>query len=171
MAAVGSKITVAVDPPCAYLRITGRAAVESSRDFKALILQLTSEGISRFVLDLRDCLLMDSTFSGVLAGLVSPRASEPPRPLALEFTVVQPNERVTDLLDNLGVLPLVRRLNSSPIPVSGPIDQEMPAGVHSKTEVAECCLEAHQILMALKPENVAKFRSLEQVLTAQLGMK
>ena len=114
---------------------------------------------------------MDSTFSGVLAGLVSPRASEPPRPLALEFTVVQPNERVTDLLDNLGVLPLVRRLNSSPIPVSGPIDQEMPAGVHSKTEVAECCLEAHQILMALKPENVAKFRSLEQVLTAQLGMK
>lgn len=169
MAAVGSKISVAVDRPLAYVRITGRAAVESSRDFKKLIQQLASEGIHCFVLDLRDCLLMDSTFSGVLAGLISPRTlGDAPAP-TLEFTCVQPNERVTDLLDNLGVLPLVRCVSAPPSPAPGTIDRELVAESHSKAEVAECCLEAHRILMALKPENIAKFRSLEQVLVKQIG--
>lgn len=171
MAALAAKITVAVDPPCAFLRITGRAAVESSRDFKALVLQLAGRGVDRFILDLRDCLLMDSTFSGVLAGLVAPRTPDAARPTPLRFAVVQPNERIVDLLDNLGVLPLVQRVDAPTTPPPGTPEEVVPAGTHSKSEVAECCLEAHRILMALKPENVAKFRSLEQVLTTQLGLR
>ena len=171
MAALAAKITVAVDPPCAFVRIAGRAAVESSRDFKALVLQLAGQGVQRFILDLKDCLLMDSTFSGVLAGLVAPRTPGATVPTGLRFAVVQPNERVLDLLDNLGVLPLVQRVESATAPPPGTPEQAMPTGTHSKSEVAECCLEAHRILMALKPENVAKFRSLEQVLTTQLGLQ
>jgi len=164
-------ISVAIEPPNAFVKIAGRAAVEGSRDFKALILQLRAKGIRHFILDLRDCFLMDSTFSGVLAGLVE----LPPPPGssngAIRFTLVQPNERVADLLDNLGVLALIERLDleNAPMPGAQTVAHEIQRADHSKVEVAECCLEAHRILMALKPENAAKFRAVEQILSAQLG--
>lgn len=173
MPAVGPKISIAVEPPKAFIRIVGRAAVESSRDFKELVLRLTGNGVDHFVLDLRACLLMDSTFSGVLAGLILPpataRSSTAPPSVTPRFTLVQPNERVADLMDNLGVLSLVQRVEFSEVSPPGARVEELPVGQHSKEDVADCCLEAHQILMSLKPENVAKFRALEQVLIAQLG--
>lgn len=173
MPVVGSRISVAVEPPNAFIKITGRAAVEGSRDFKALVLQLAGKGITHFILDLRDCLLMDSTFSGVLAGLVVFSPTDDSSVGKIRFTLVQPNERVADLLDNLGVLSLVQRLDSveTPAPAAHTASQELQPGEHSKTELAECCLEAHRILMALKPENVAKFRAVEQVLATKLGAR
>lgn len=45
----------------AWIKITGRASFTSSVDFKALIHRLSELGYSRFVLDLAQCLLMDST--------------------------------------------------------------------------------------------------------------
>jgi len=170
MAAPSPKISVAVEPPAAYLKIAGRAAVESSRDFKALVLKLSATGIRYFILDLRECLLMDSTFSGVLAGLVALPSAQPGTPTLCCFTLVQPNERVADLLDNLGVMPLVQRIQEGDVQTPSVSFEELPPGQHTKAEIATNCLEAHRILMALKPENVAKFRSLEQTLAAQLTL-
>lgn len=170
MASGASKISVAVEPPTAFIRITGRAAVENSRDFKALVLRLADGGIHHFVLDLRHCVLMDSTFSGILAGLVAPHFTDRATLATDHFTLVAPNERVTDLLDNLGVLPLVRRLDEDPCPNPQSVALDLERGDQTSREVAACCLEAHRILMALKPENVAKFRGVEQVLAAELDL-
>ena len=161
-------MTVAVEPPNAFVKITGRAAVEGARDFKALVLRLSDEGVRHFVLELGECPLMDSTFSGVLAGLAAPHFTNQAKLEAERFTLVNANERVVDLLDNLGVLPLITRLQGDQAPPQAATGTELEPAQISRTEIATCCLDAHRILMALKPENVAKFRSVEQVLAAQL---
>lgn len=160
-----SKILVLVEPPTAYLRCIGRAAVERARDFRVLVTRLDSEGIRRFCLDLTECKLMDSTFSGVLAALASSL-----KPLPGEdchrFVLVNPNERVRDLLDNLGVLPLVTVLQSADHAMAVDQAQELSKGPDSAEETRQCCLDAHRFLMALDARNVPKFRELTRVLEA-----
>jgi hypothetical protein len=159
----GCQIEVWVNAPTAFVRISGRAAAEGSRDFKLLITRLRDRGITCYGLDLSRCLLMDSTFSGVLAALaVAP----------LKFSIHGANSRVLDLLDNLGVLPLVTVLDSLPLDAAnvseGEGTESVSVGGHSKDEMASCCLEAHRFLMALKPENAAKFKAVTEILEQQL---
>ena len=59
---------VSIGEKCACIRIAGRANFTSSIDFKTLVNELLQKRFTYFVLDLRECTLMDSTFLGVLAG-------------------------------------------------------------------------------------------------------
>ncbi|HAB16027.1 MAG TPA: STAS domain-containing protein [Verrucomicrobiota bacterium] len=163
MALPGSKMLVLVERPTAYVRLVGRAAVEGAPDFKLLIRRLSEEGVHQFCLDLTECRLMDSTFSGVLAALASESGSgaEQESP---QFTLVNPNPRITDLLDNLGVFSLVKVLHGDIATPAAGSEQEVPAAGASKDEIAQCCLEAHEFLKALKPENRAKFSELTRML-------
>ena len=163
-----SKMLVLIEAPTAYVRCVGRAAVERARDFKTLVQRLDREGIRRFCLDLTECKLMDSTFSGVLAALATELGAQAragtdgPR-----FVLVNPNERIRDLLDNLGVLPLVAVLNSAEHSHPSGTGEELAADAASREETAQCCLDAHKFLMALDPRNVPKFRELTRVLEAE----
>ncbi len=69
MSTSANSMSVWAEDKTAWIRIEGRANFNSSVDFKALINGLVEKGYCRFVLDLTDCVLMDSTFLGVLAGL------------------------------------------------------------------------------------------------------
>src|SRR6185436_17837187 len=82
------------------VKITGRAACACSVDFRKLILGLREKGWRRFVLDLTDCQLMDSTFLGVLAG-IGLRFSEDTGVGASKIELLNPSERVSGLLENL----------------------------------------------------------------------
>jgi len=162
----GCKMSYMVALPTAFIKVTGRAAVESACNFRGLVEHFQGEGASQFCLDLSECLLMDSTFSGVLAHLAStlgPNAeSGCPR-----IVLSRPNDRIRDLLDSLGVLPLVGVLEDLAQPPAGEM-RELDVGGSSKRQVAECCLESHRLLMALRPENVAKFQELTRTLERQL---
>jgi anti-anti-sigma regulatory factor len=167
MATPGCKMLLLVEPPTAFLKIVGRAAAEGARDFKAQVLRLHSEGISRFCLDLSGCVLMDSTFSGVLAGLASTQegASESDKKC---FSIVGANARVLDLLDNLGVLPLVHVVEADASVPDGH-GAEIERGPVDRAENTVCCLEAHRLLMTLKPENAPKFQELTRMLESQIA--
>jgi anti-anti-sigma regulatory factor len=163
MASTPGQTTVVVEGDTAYVAVTGRACAEGARDFKRFVEGRRAEGIGRVVLDLSRCILMDSTFSGVLAGLVTGDGT--PR---LRFVLVSPNDRVTDLLDNLGVLPLmgVVALSEGRGPSGAP--EVLPASAPDRQGDAECCLDAHRLLMTLRPENVVRFATLEKYLAAQV---
>src|SRR5437868_4714977 len=95
------------------IKIAGRASFSSSLDFKTLVNGLLQKGYSRFVLDLTDCLLMDSTFLGVLAGLgLKFGAARNGNSLPC-IELLNPNARIIDLLDNLGVSHLFKAINGS----------------------------------------------------------
>jgi anti-anti-sigma regulatory factor len=169
MASVVSQILVWVEPPRACIRVVGRAAVEGARQFKTLVQRLESQGIHQFCIDLGECRIMDSTFSGVLAALATG-----PEPCACgseggRFTLINPNARVRDLLDNLGVLPLVQVIEGTTLRMPGGGVEEISASTTSKGETTRCCLEAHQFLMDLKPENRQRFAEVTRMLEEQLN--
>src|SRR5215212_1195540 len=94
-------LSVAVVERTAFIKIPGRANFTSSHDLKALVGELRQRGFNNFVLDLHECITMDSTFLGVLAGMVLRNNGAP---VGMEIELLNPNPRVTDLLENLGVL-------------------------------------------------------------------
>jgi len=164
----GSKMFVLIEPPTAFVRLVGRAAVEGAPDFKALVQRLDKEGIRQFCLDLSECKLMDSTFSGVLASLTAELGLHPEHGCA-RITLVNPNERVSDLLDNLGVLPLVNVLTGDGH-IRRPGDAEgVASGNASKSEVATCCIMAHRYLMTLSEANRARFQEMTRMMEQQAG--
>ena len=68
MTTPAAKLLVFAHDRLACIKIVGRANVGSSIDFKRLVEELMEKDLRCFVLDLSECLLMDSTFLGVLAG-------------------------------------------------------------------------------------------------------
>jgi len=175
MAPPSAKLLVYASGHSACVRIAGRANFTSSIDFKMLLNGLVQRGFDCFVLDLSDCILMDSTFLGVLAGfglkMTTPQNGEAKaRPIQL----LNPNPRIAELLENLGVAHLfktVTRPDDLPgeLGVDTPPDGTPPDGKeHSHEEMTRNCLEAHKLLMEIAPGNVDKFKEVAQFLAEDL---
>jgi hypothetical protein len=80
-----------------------------------------------------------------------------------------PPQRILDTFADHGVIELAPQLptaEAAGIPETGPAEELAPG---PRAEVLRCCLEAHRNLMALKPENVAKFQMVEQYLARELA--
>src|SRR5437667_7891040 len=108
MITTAAKMLVLIGEKFACVRITGRANLSSSIDFKTLVNELWQKGYRYFVLDLSDCALMDSTFLGVLAGFGLKMSSNQKDPCAQGIELLNPNARISELLENLGVLQLFK---------------------------------------------------------------
>src|SRR3989442_8130839 len=80
MNAPSANLLVSVGERTVMMKIAGRANFDSSVNFKTLVNELRQKNYDRYVIDLSECLLMDSTFLGVLAGfglkLSSPAATQ-----------------------------------------------------------------------------------------------
>src|SRR5437867_7339961 len=90
------------------IKIIGWANFNSSLDFKALVSDLRQRGCHYFLLDLSECSLMDSTFLGVLAGFGMKMRQTQPDSREGAIELLNPNTRISELLDDLGVLHLFR---------------------------------------------------------------
>src|SRR5436309_10294377 len=98
---VNPQILVSMVDNVVVVKLTGRANFTSSVNFKTLVNELVQRGHRRFVLELSDCLIMDSTFLGVLAGLGLKLEKEFKG--KGQICLLKPNPRILDLLENLGV--------------------------------------------------------------------
>ena len=96
MGASSSTLQVAVTDQVALVKISGRASFNCSVDFKTLVYELRDRGYHNFVLDLTECLIIDSTFLGVLAGFGLKLAESTGEKSTL--TLLNPNPCVLDLL-------------------------------------------------------------------------
>ena len=157
---------VSVGDHSAFVQINGRANFTSSVDFKNLLDQLLQKGFTCFVLDLTECVLMDSTFLGVLAlfGLKfnSPQADNVERKMEL----FNPNSRIYELLENLGVIHLFKVTEGNCNAPAGATDVKSTNA--SREQVTSTCLEAHQTLMNIHPENVGRFKDVTAFLAEDL---
>jgi len=161
-----TQLLVAQNEDVVCIKVSGRANVRTSVPFKSLMEEMRTKQIIHFILELENCLLMDSTFLGVLANqafeLVEDR--DPPGSIQL----LNPNERVLDLLDNLGVLNLfsVQRDTRFDQQQFEAISEKLETG--TKTEMTETSLNAHRALIALNPSNKAKFQDVTNFLEQEL---
>ncbi|HWX23295.1 MAG TPA: STAS domain-containing protein [Candidatus Binatia bacterium] len=166
MSTPSAKMMVLVGEKFACIKITGRANFSSSIDFRTLVNELLRKGYTCFVLDLSECSLMDSTFLGVLAGFglkMGPKDQAGPG-----IELLNPNARITELLETLGVLHLFRLAQrASSAPESTEAQAYTPV-TSTKEEVKQACLEAHQTLMEINPQNISRFKDVAQFLAEDL---
>jgi anti-anti-sigma regulatory factor len=162
-----AKLLVLVGKEFACVKVSGRANFSFSPDFKVLLTGLAQKGYSHFIIDLSECVLMDSTFLGVLAGF-GLQMNETATPDQRGIELSNPNARITELLENLGALNLFKIING-PLQLPDGIQTSAPEPVNpSHEEITRTCLEAHKTLMAMNPDNVARFKDVTQFMAEDL---
>ena len=149
------------------MKITGRANFTFSPDFKMLLEELTQKGYAHFIIDLSECMLMDSTFLGVLAEfglkMIPDNASG-----KTGIELLNPNTRVAELLENLGALHLFKIISGA-LHLPDDVKTCTPESINPTHEqVTRTSLEAHKTLMAVNPENVARFKDVTRFLAEDL---
>jgi len=164
-----ANLMVAVYDQVVYIKICGRADFTSSLDLKKLITELWERGYNRFVFELGGCMMMDSTFLGVLSGIgLKFCATSNGDNSALEL--LNPNPRIAEVLENLGVAHLFKIRNCAEA-LSEKFEPLARAPGTTKADVVRTCLEAHQTLMNINPENAKKFKDVAQFLAEDLKRK
>jgi anti-sigma B factor antagonist len=149
------------------LRVVGRATFSSGIDFQNVVERLLRQGCRYFVLDLADCILMDSTFLGLLAGYGVKLGGDAERGGGA-IELLNPNPRVVELLDNLGVVHLFKIAQRSPDLAPSAEASPCESANPTKREITKACLEAHETLMALNPENAVRFKDVARFLAEDL---
>jgi anti-anti-sigma regulatory factor len=168
MSTPSAKLLVWAGEHSACIRVIGRADFTSSVDFKTLLDELLRKGCHCFVLDLSECILMDSTFLGVLAGFGLKLSAGNGGQAQPGVELLNPNARITESLETLGVLHLFK-LAQGPLALPPQTEPRAPTPANpTKAEVTRACLEAHQTLMDINPANVARFKEVTRFLAENL---
>ena len=162
-----ASLSVFVGKNVAWIRIGGRANFASSPDFKTLLEKLAQKGYSHFIIELQTCVLMDSTFLGVLAGF-GMKLNPDGAPAERGVELLNASERVRELLENLGAVHLFK-MSTGELKLPSDMKQcETEATMPTHEEITRTSLEAHQTLMSITPENVARFKDVTQFLAEDL---
>ncbi len=149
------------------VKIVGRANFTYGPDFKSLLTGLAAKGYARFIIDLSECVLMDSTFLGLLAGF-GLKLNQAATADSHGIELLNPNPRLVDLLENLGALHLFR-ITKGTMQLPGDVQTQTPESLNpTREQVTRTCLEAHQSLMAMNPDNVVRFKDVTRFLAEDL---
>lgn len=148
-----------------FVRVTGRGSFKVSATLKQFIAQVTSQQpVSAVILDLTECIGMDSTFMGVLAGL-SGRLKQSGQTMEL----INLSEKNAGLLATLGVDKVVAHYsNSHGYEMPDQTARSLPTAGVTKKELAETALQAHQNLVDLNEENRPRFKRVIEYLKADV---
>lgn len=149
------------------IKVKGRATVKTSVPLKSLMEDRRAKGIIHFILALDECLVMDSTFLGVLANQAFELVEDGDPKGSIQL--LNANERVLGLLDNLGVLDLflvIHQATQSVPQTYEPVNEALDSG--TKSEMTETSLNAHRALIALNPANEDKFKDVTRFLEEEL---
>ena len=130
---------------------------------------MSTEGFHEFVFDLQDCVMMDSTFMGTMAGMAL-RLKELGQG---RLHVIRCGERSLELLSGLGLDQILDiRTNGAAAPNCEELTKAngTPAegSADAKREQAGTMLEAHEALCKAAPENLTRFKDVLEYLKQDL---
>ena len=148
-----AQMEVASTDKITCIKVQGAADFSLGVDFKSVVIRCCEKDGKGLLLDLSDCSNMDSTFLGIIVAL-SARLER--------IELLNPQERVTDLLENLGVLDLVA-VGYGDNPFLDRLENVGSVNAN-KSELAQASLEAHRILMDVNPENIPRFKDVAKFL-------
>jgi len=144
-----------------FIRVTGRGSFKVAAPMKQFIDQACkTDPVDLVVLDLAECIGMDSTFMGVLAGLAG-RLKKNGR----ELELINLSDKNINLLATLGVDQILAFYNHSHgHNIPEPQTESLPTDETTKKEMAETALKAHQNLVAISEENKPRFKRVIELL-------
>lgn len=152
-----SSIKVGIAQEAVWIRVEGKGSFQNSVPLKEFSKEMLSRGLRSFVVDLKECSVMDSTFMGTLAGMASKIRSSG----GGELVVANLNERNHSLLCNLGLDMLLKleEAREAPSELMSETTVLGTTGVDKLTE-AKTILEAHEAVVSASPANESKFKDL-----------
>lgn len=160
-----AELTVFTAPDYACVRVAGRANFAAGPGLRRVLETLTAMHPRHLVFDLSQCQQMDSTFLGVLSGV----AERFHNGQGAAVELVNPNERITALLESLGVAHLFHtRSGEVRLPAQARA-WPMDFGAPTKLELKETSLAAHEELIGLNAANEARFAELTRTLREDLA--
>ena len=160
-----SSILVGVNGPAVWVRVEGKGNFLNSGSLKEFAQEMVNRGYREFIVDLENCVMMDSTFMGTLAA-VALRLREIGQG---HLHVVHCGERSRDLLSGLGLDQIFEiRSNGAVPPECTEVKENPPEGDARKKETTETMLEAHQALCDAAPENLSRFKDVLEYLKQDL---
>jgi len=166
MSAILGKLLIWTGDHVACVRIVGRANFLLSVDFRKLLRHLRAAGHARILLDLSECQVMDSTFLGVLAFEANDMASKSGGTAGICIELLNARPAVREIIEELGIARLFHFVERD---LTAEQFRAAPsAGPASVEECARTSLEVHELLMALHPANVAKFKEVARFLATEL---
>jgi len=154
-------LQAAVANEMAYLVVNGRATFKICPPFKQFCLTLIESGVTCFVLDMGDCLGMDSTFMGVMAGLTVRVKEKSGRIVMMNLS-----NHLRGLIATLGLDTLVEAHRAGALPIAidelrsacKPVSLDLTNS--TKHQHVRTMLDAHETLVQLIPDNEDKFRDV-----------
>lgn len=162
-----SSIQVGVNGPAVWVKVEGKGSFLNSGSFKEFAREMVDRGYRKFVIDLANCVMMDSTFMGTMAG-VALRLKELGRG---HLSVVHCGQRSYDLLSGLGLDQIFNIYsNGETAPECEVINRDGTAGSgeDQKQRQARTMLEAHEALCTAAPENLTRFKDVLDFLKQDL---
>ena len=146
------------------IRVYGRATHLISQPLREYGNQMIRRGYREFVVDLSNCVYLDSTFAGVLAGM-SVKLKEQ----AGSVTLYKTPERCKELVATLGIEPLFS-FDAEPAPAPAPDAQlqQLPMAARSREAWAGTILEAHRLLAEAERANEGRFEDVVEFLKAEM---
>ena len=159
-----SSILVGLTNKIVWVRVEGKGSFLNSAGVKDFTREMINRGHREFVVDLKNCPVMDSTFMGTLAGIAL-RLRELGQG---HLHVINLNERNNDLLSNLGLDQLFTMGLDGLKAGAAPIRPLESGAASDPAAQAEVMLEAHQALVEAAPENLTKFKDVLEYLKQDL---
>ena len=153
-----SSILVGFFNDTVWVRVEGKGSFQNSTPLKEFAREMLGRGHREFVVDLKECPFMDSTFMGTLASIALKSRADG----AGGLHIINLNERNQDLLCNLGLDQLMQ-LDLPPQASPALTGQALPLDPISRADKAAealTMLEAHEAVVAVNPENEAKFKDV-----------
>jgi anti-anti-sigma factor len=144
-----------------FVRVTGRGSFKVAAPLKQYIADVCAKQTVKLVaLDLEECIGMDSTFMGVLAGL-SGRLKKAGQILEL-INLSEKNENLLSTLGVAQILNIYSNAHGHDIPEHD--TSALPAGDTSMKTMAETALKAHENLVEISEENRPRFKRVIELL-------
>jgi len=161
---VSSESTILVGDVGDYLwiRVDGKGSFKNSPDLKSYTHMMLDNGNHRFVVDLKHCPVMDSTFMGTLTGI----ALRVHGHVEGSLRVVNANERNLQLLRSLGLDQIFDvviepgELHEERNQVESALLRRARRATLDQIGHAEHVLNAHQTLTEVNSENEERFRDV-----------
>ena len=165
LALVQSSIQVGVNGPAVWVKVEGKGSFLNSGNLKDFAREMVQRGYREFVMDLSDCVMMDSTFMGTMAG-VALRLKELNQG---QLHVVHCGARSRELLSGLGLDQIFTiHANGSTAPECRGLEIEKAVTPDAKLEQKENILQAHETLCRVAPDNVTRFKDVLDFLRQDL---
>ncbi len=146
------------------IQISGRATMWNSELFLEFIKHELEQKTQKFIIDFRTCEGMDSTFIGILLGIMQ-------SPDIQNITIVNSSVQHQRILKSLGILKMFK---ISPNPFTIPCEFKLiplPTKNYTQQERTQMILDAHRLLIEVNKANELIFGEFVRQAEQELSQK